>query len=645
MGSFLGSVHVRTQDGLSTARDTLLALLAADSWAPTDGPAERTLALVQGDRWLHVYDDGCEGGDAVALDAAAGALSRALHTGAFSMIVHDSDFLMLRLYEDGADRGRWASDEAAGVGRKKPDRAAWARQAATDAHARADDARWAGVFEGDPVFAEERLGPLGALLGADVDRLNCRLAELPPAAETDGAETDGAETDGVVRIALRDSRRKAPTASGPPRLALQMPPPPIQAAVDGTAHIGLAVANHGGPSQGLRLWVEGADGIVLLDQLRLFTGGPRGGVEAQAFAGSHQDESLPLPCFEPLDPRSLGGGRMHAAMDRMFASQVTIGLTGRGLAPGTGTLVVHVQPLHPDGVGVSVPVPVTVQSTADRPLRAPADVHPTMLEALRGDTWLCALVAGPDVEALLGLVDAAAAHFPTDGKLHHAIFSAPSRSSGLLAMLQGAMSGPKQGSAKAAGFWRGKRWQTLADAAREGHQIDLSFGERDGMDAGTAQVLLGRGIIPSPDALPVLAVCLRAGDLDAARDRLVLGIDGLADRGLIQAVVTRWGSRTSNELSPYEAACQVHGQCTLDEAWLRRWLRAVGPGALWLGPDLRARVEEEALAQVAALTEVGPALRVDITTLMPVEEALAAVLPSAQDWMEGQQARYGGPGR
>jgi hypothetical protein len=73
---------------------------------------------------------------------------------------------------------------------------------------------------------------------------------------------------------------------------------------------------------------------------------------------------------------------------------------------------------------------------------------------------------------------------------------------------------------------------------------------------------------------------------------------------------------------------------------VERWVRALGPGWLWLGPALRARLGEDPLASLSTV-EVGPAVRIDVRDPAAVEAALADLLPTAADWQQGMERRYG----
>ncbi len=72
-------------------------------------------------------------------------------------------------------------------------------------------------------------------------------------------------------------------------------------------------------------------------------------------------------------------------------------------------------------------------------------------------------------------------------------------------------------------------------------------------------------------------------------------------------------------------------------------MRGVTVGTLWLGEPIANRVEDRAaLAAAAKVTPLGTGLRVAVesaTQLDAVEAALAPVLPGADNWRDGMQAR------
>jgi hypothetical protein len=94
--------------------------------------------------------------------------------------------------------------------------------------------------------------------------------------------------------------------------------------------------------------------------------------------------------------------------------------------------------------------------------------------------------------------------------------------------------------------------------------------------------------------------------------------------------------------SAYETACGIHGQHTLHREWCTRFLRGVSADGIWLGPELLARIDRDALAALCRLEPIGETVRAvlrDGATLDALEGALAPVLPSESDWTEAAEAR------
>ncbi|MCL4266841.1 MAG: hypothetical protein KJ069_26915 [Anaerolineae bacterium] len=123
-------------------------------------------------------------------------------------------------------------------------------------------------------------------------------------------------------------------------------------------------------------------------------------------------------------------------------------------------------------------------------------------------------------------------------------------------------------------------------------------------------------------------------------NRLMTAASGL------QAIVGKWEWRMapiSLDMTPYEEACNINGQCTTAHFWCQRFLRGV-TSHLWLGPDLLEHLpDRERLDSVATITSYGEGIYVTLNeraTLDELEEALDSLLPREIDWRNGMARLY-----
>jgi hypothetical protein len=130
-------------------------------------------------------------------------------------------------------------------------------------------------------------------------------------------------------------------------------------------------------------------------------------------------------------------------------------------------------------------------------------------------------------------------------------------------------------------------------------------------------------------------VWLPAGNGMAQR-ALVDAVDALAQTGtLVQGIVTRWQLVAGGVTTPYETAVGLSGLQLASRAWATRWLRAVGEGHVWLGEPLLAR----AAASAPTGERIGATLRLTVDDVAATERALAALLPSEEDFTAHLRAR------
>jgi hypothetical protein len=133
---------------------------------------------------------------------------------------------------------------------------------------------------------------------------------------------------------------------------------------------------------------------------------------------------------------------------------------------------------------------------------------------------------------------------------------------------------------------------------------------------------------------------LDATELDAAESCLFAVANDLmiTARGM-QAFMGRWAWRGLPllDMTPYEIACGLGGQCTTARFWCQTYLRGVTE-QMWLGPDLLARLGGiDMLATVAEVTPIGGGIHVELkgeAKLDELEAALEPLLPGENDWQQ-----------
>lgn len=655
MGAFFTSVQVRAADpgaGLEAASAVVRKLATEQGMvAVGDGEnADRQVVLVAGQGWVSVYDEATEDQDPAVLDALGTALSAALGAPAVSVLVHDSDSLLLGLYVGGkrADRYDSAPGLLEGALRKLrpgPHRKRW-RAAFPDAGSELER-----VFGTTALFAEAGLEPLSTALGLPLERLATGYRYLGQQLVLEGRPH-------VRRLGFRLRERPAweHHAAGPPRLRTPweqaaeqhghvMPADavvPVLASVGGGVRAGLTTRNLGGPGRGVRVAIESPAGLVQWERAELVLGLPQAGDRVEAplvAAGSGWEAVFPEVSIPPGQSEGaalpVGPGGLRRALAAQFATQVHVNVHGEGIAPGTGELSLRLAPLDHPTHGTHWTVPLELRTTEGRPLRAPATLVPQMLAPLESDEVLVvlAVVDSDRVQAAARAVGAAVAdHVPDRGKVALVRFPQPG----------GPHSGgrPRQSRLKAAGVLAHQKWEgALAELGGVWSQVGLEWTGGLFHRGVTTGITVGMGILPSPGSVSAVALALVGGQ--GAEAGLAAALDGLAEGGgLHQALLTRWGAPTSLESTPYELAVGIHGQCTLERSWVGRWLRGVGVGRLWLGPELQQHVARPALEAAAQTVQLGEVLAVEVAELSAVERALAGVLPGPMDWQQGMQARY-----
>lgn len=617
MGSTFAGIHVRCTD-LHVLRDALLSTMAARGLAPSEVPTDRTVALIRGGAWIAVLDDGSEFDPEFQVTLAK-ALSRGTSAPAVAVMVHDSDALRLTLFEAGRQRDRFDSDPAfmgTRTTRLQQHIDAWAHLAVGDSNALSD------TFTRDNTFAEQALEPLARALGCDRALLGTGHRY----------QAEAGWPLGTVLLYFRDPKAVALVpAEGDPVLVSTAPLVTQPVGSGDEVAIGLALRNKGGPTDGLRLFVAGAEELVTWSMVACpQLPGERGRGGTALLRGGVATLEFTLPAGLLVDEMALVRMDPRNAVAILSQGSLYLRVIGTAKAPGDAPVTVRLE----DRQGrllFQADTEVTVRSMATRPLHAMHGLSPIVLEPLDDETWLtaqviCTLPRDRAVERLGAVVATLAPHLPNAGKVHRTLF--PAGNSQLGVFLAAA---PVFRTSAAATLFTGKVWkgvlQELADGAAE---VELRFGGQDeGPDTSTARINLGSGLAPAREAATALAVSLMHATEDAY-SALCAAIDGQAAAGgIAQAWVSRRGGPTATEVTHYEACCGIAGQCTLTQDWVNRWLRAVPTGALWIGPGLQRHLQRPSMGPLA---EVGDTWKIEIADRSQAEPLLVPVLASQGEW-------------
>lgn len=634
MGAFFTNVHVRVPDGAEPAsfdaslRKAVEATLREDGMrlAKGDERPDREIVVLRGSRWLSFYDKRAEDQDATIEDWAR-TLSTALATDAFSVMVHDSDVLVLSLFYKGKQRDRYDSNpEFSG---KKPSKVK------PEAHA----AKWMDLFVGDRestlaaaftrkgVFAEEALQPLAEAIGADHDRLAVGYNYLREQALDPSAVVLGA----VYRKQPAWTKR----ATGAPRFTSQWPEgdePEVWVApllVGQALQLSAVVVNRGGAATGLRLEITSASSVEL-SRAQVVVHKP-GRFQMDVYEASLVREGdryaaeLPEVALLPGFSGSLDitDAPMDAVMDVHHAGRLQVNLYGTALSSGRGAMEVTFTPLANVSGARTECVSFEVEEVRGAPLRA-RELHPNILEPLQGDTHTYVLVVvDAPVEIVkahaLALLSAVRAELPK--RRWEATVSDERFDVG-------------EGLKATGSLGEATVWAAFEKAIRGAKQcVTATSGARSYSPATTSAFDVTVG-----NELGTIAISIAAKDIepDAAERMFGAAIDAIAKAGvLVQAVLAHWAISHATGPTPYEAAVGLHdvdSQST--RAWATRWIRAIGPGQLWLGKALRERA-----GALPGVVEIGPTARLAVTDVAATERQLAVLLPSEADLVAFRDAR------
>jgi hypothetical protein len=326
-------------------------------------------------------------------------------------------------------------------------------------------------------------------------------------------------------------------------------------------------------------------------------------------------------------------------------------LTGR--TAGKGGLLVSVVPFRFPGSERTFPLSAHVFPTPRMPLRAKPTENAAYLRALEDrsalflSVWMRLDYARAATVAVSMIERWAELFAATDSMrawAHPTITPSP-----------GALPRPTSIEIPTRGFVSSKGWTQLKSKLMSGPRVDCgplwkqrpplhgSFG--DGFEFGLAG---RRGDSEDPE-LPGLCLWIDAAGADSARLERATNLASFIAREImvqhdgVQALLGRWGRPARIQGTLYEEAAGTYGDLTR-LSWLARFLRGVAVGRLWLGHELRERIDQTSVRLVCPVTDLGPALELEIANekcLDDVENALAPLLPTEGDCQEHVQIRRG----
>lgn len=646
MGSFLASVHVRSRRDPQSLIAACIANAEGMRVVPDDAKqVDRTLVFVARDGWLTLYDTDFEGQDVRKLEEAASLASRVLEAPAISALVHDSDVLDLRLFEQGARVDRFDSNPAYFAGKATPAQKRDARGRPEKWHALlgVDATALRAAWDGEDLLAEQTLEKTCALLGLPAESALTSARYLDEEALRDAR---------VIRLARTERPAWERPAQGGARLVHEsfVPVTEHRLAVGDEVNLVLSGRNAAGEGRGIAVEVEG-DGLALVSISKIWI--------RTGDLLSHENESRELPAEKtehgyaavspdvPIPPGVAQGlgemrdpatfGEAHAAIRR---ASVVVNVVGRVERPGRGGISVRVVPEGRPDAAMQNEHALAIEPPMWRPLHARANVSSHQLRPLLVRDIVTALVVTErSREDLLPFARRAAEAVVAHGGprvVDVNVFRAEP--------------GKRPTTRKAKDITSARAWAKLSSSFANEQQVQLVtelsldlVGTGRHPRSGGYGFALGGAVLPrgKPDD-PELVALVAWADVSMGGAPLIAALSALVDDvmrdGGVQGMLARWGEPGSIEYTPYESATGVSGGIVTLRSWATRFLRAVGTEATWLGPSLRARVGP--LGGEVQTTEVGAALRVS-GDVVSVERALAALLPTEEQHLHAVRVYYG----
>ncbi len=633
----------------ATILDFLSRLAAADGFVPcAEGePPDRSVVVGPVAAWIGVFDEATESQDVRRLDALAKALSEATACPALAALVHDSDLLLLHLFEGGQ-----LVDQVDG-GRKKGRLERWSGLAALD---NVEALRAAFAARGR--FAEQTLAQIARLLGMDAESACTGWTYLLE---------EGLPPEGASHLRFRYAvRRASDPMVGPPRFGSFGKMVPHSLVVGGDLQISYSPHNYGGPIRNFYVAVHGSAieaGLVDAETISVSPWNGRAVLEAKTVRWTTPDGEAALIADFPdgtLPASNAGAMEVLASfdrkqLDRFMSSNVIVTVHGKAAAAGEGELHVSLVPREAREGAAHHSYWLAIAPGGRKPLRATV-VDPTRYRRLYVPDALVALAVSTlekeeAAPIAAEIVERWSELWPAEEKLRAAVFEGE---------LAGRPSKPRHATLAVGKLAKSAPWKKLRAAFATANCVGaeskvgpIALGKPRGLDGfgfgGRVTGLFGQGATPDGRDAPTLRLAVKLHgrcDVPEVLTRARALVDELVKRACCcQAVLMRCspdhGLYTLDH-SPYEEVCGIAGQFTLQRGWCTRFLRGVGADGVWLGPDLLARVDRGALEALCDTEPVGGTLRLVLReggALDALEEVLAPVLASEQDWKDAWE-RY-----
>lgn len=660
-------VHAAGRDpraALDGVVDCLVSVLREDGFVRPDAgqSSDRTVLVAAGSSGIGVYDEICDKPREEVAARLASELSRRLETHAVTILVHDSDVLVLELFGSGELLDRFNSNPGLFGEASTSERTAL----------RGKPARWnpvllpgvrsaslGAVWRKRKLLADDTLREIAQLLGIEQDRALLGFRYL----EEGDAEELGLQ---VVSLRFRHAVRPAHETLSQAAPRLQQASSSVKAVgvIGQPARFSAGVRNLGGAASGISVLVYGDaidGGLLSIDSVQLVIPqetahkvSRHAGYSSQStvfdcattdeLRGEHRVSrasfpELKLEAGPAATPDDFNFGQAWDHYSRIATIHANIFATAVNVGKGA----VHVG-FVPDSASEGhavVSLTAEVFRPAALPLRAPASSAPRpeqpehalfALVSVDLEQREAAAVVAPIIERFCEFLEPA-------GEFYATVYAAEQRTR------------PRSVKLKPGALPRGARWQKLKDELRRAACVGgerqvrrEQFFARQPSDGFCFGGSLTRHDVPGDPTLPTLVLWF---DLEGISSERALAAEALFEAALTEVMERHSGvqamlGRTTVmhvgylDLTEYESACGFYGACVLRRSWLTRFLRTVVVGKLWLGESLTRLVPDTKKLAAAARVEVfARMIKITVASrdeLRNVELALADLLPSHDDF-------------